>query len=229
MTASISGGNKSFAFGMQQIAQRLHFGGKALHFAFGRFQRRARLGFGGFGAVQSDARAPAARAARLSPARAPLRSALSAAAGHPARPSRLPSPGRGAPAASPSCVALVSASADARSRPRSWLALSAFQSASSAVRRSSSRSASASASFSSRGVRFGGGKFVAARARWRRFERLSFAARACQARLRVTVERLFALGVLRRPGAMRWRRRCGRLAGARFLGVELLRAATIRR
>ena len=33
---------------MQQIAQRLHFGGQALHFEFGGLQGRAGLRFGGF-------------------------------------------------------------------------------------------------------------------------------------------------------------------------------------
>ena len=40
---------------MQQVAQRLHFGRKALNFPFGGFQRLARGGFGGFGIVAPGA------------------------------------------------------------------------------------------------------------------------------------------------------------------------------
>ena len=47
---------QAFAFGMQQVAQRLHFGGQALYFAFGGFQRLARAGFGGFSIVELSAR-----------------------------------------------------------------------------------------------------------------------------------------------------------------------------
>ncbi len=41
-------GEQAFAFRMQQIAQRLHFGGEALHLMFGGFQGRAGCGFGHF-------------------------------------------------------------------------------------------------------------------------------------------------------------------------------------
>ena len=47
---------EAFAFGMQQIAQRLHFGGAVLHIMFGAFQRRAGRGFCSLGAGQLFAR-----------------------------------------------------------------------------------------------------------------------------------------------------------------------------
>ena len=47
---------QAFAFGVQQIAQRLHFGGAVLHIMFGAFQRRAGRGLRGLGAGQLFAR-----------------------------------------------------------------------------------------------------------------------------------------------------------------------------
>ena len=43
---------QAFAFGMEQIAQRLDFGGAALDLMFGFFQRRARLDFGASASVR---------------------------------------------------------------------------------------------------------------------------------------------------------------------------------
>ena len=229
MTASTSGGNRSFAFGMQQIAQRLGFGGQALHFAFGGFQRLARVALRRASASSRTRRALRQRRARgCRAARARCSVALSARwtsgasmrAFHRRVQTRL---------GFAKLLAAGLGKRRARLRgARSWLALlrvpfgefggQAFQQA-----------------FGFRQ------RFVAVRRRalrrrqYRRrrcadgsFEFGVSLARACQRAVGVMVERLFALDVLLGLGDAAGAG-AGRFAGARFLGVELLRAATIRR
>ena len=220
---------QAFAFGMQQIAQRLHFGGQALDFALGVFQRLARFGFGGFGVVDARLRACGSLSRAPSDCGAGgLRSGASAGAHVGRAMRRVPWLRRDGLRVAKLRRCWFRASAAASSRPRSWLALLAFQSASSAVSVSSRRSASARLSFSSRGAAL----------RRRRCRRRALAAAACpvpRVRPRASPARLRRHGPV--PVRARCRLRPGRSAGGcagplRGRGLPrrpAVRAATIRR
>ena len=222
---------QAFAFGMQQIAQRLHFGGAGAALRVRRLPAASRAAASAASAVVELRRARRQRG-RAAPCRGGARR-FGLACRRAARRARFA-------AASIACVQpglgvgqagcwWFPAAPRPDSRPRSWLALLAFQSASSAVSVSSRRSASASVSRQFARIA------SSAAADPRRRSRGGASASACflatasaSAAAGVVSSALFALDIGVALGDQ-LADALGGFAGAGFFRRPAVRAATIRR